>query len=91
MEEEYERIQNLFYPKLVFFSKETVNTDLKGNEVKLVEFVAEPVVEPAEVEEKIVCECGGKYSHFNKNRHLKTQKHLQSLIPPLSLLVNPNP
>jgi hypothetical protein len=84
MEEEYERIQNLFYPKLVFFSKETVNTDLKGNEVKLVEFVKE-----VSTEEKIVCECGGTYSHFNKNRHLKTQKHLQ-FLEALSLVI-PNP
>lgn len=36
----------------------------------------------------IICDvCGGKYSHFNKNRHFLTRKHLSARPdpPPLSL------
>ena len=25
--------------------------------------------------EEINCECGGKYTYYNKNRHIKTKKH----------------
>lgn len=29
------------------------------------------------INEKITCECGGRYSHQNKAKHLKTKKHLK--------------
>ncbi len=31
--------------------------------------------------EKFVCECGGHYTRYHKNRHLKTTKHIQFINP----------
>jgi hypothetical protein len=28
------------------------------------------------LKQQIICECGGKYTHRNKQAHLKTQKHI---------------
>ena len=30
--------------------------------------------------EKISCECGGKYTHLNKSKHFKTQKHSNYML-----------
>ena len=31
--------------------------------------------------EKFICECGGNYTKYHKNRHLKTTKHIQFMNP----------
>ena len=57
------------------------------------EVVVPPQIEVENLKEKIeatiLCDtCGGRYSHFNKNRHNATKKH-QSAINPLSFPPSP--
>ena len=35
----------------------------------------------AQYKEKFKCECGGHYTRYHKNRHLKTTKHIQFMNP----------
>ena len=38
----------------------------------------------------IICDvCGGKYSHFNKNRHYLTKKHLSARPDPPPIALSP--
>jgi hypothetical protein len=31
------------------------------------------------MKEKILCECGGEYTKYNKNNHDKTKKHIEGI------------
>lgn len=37
------------------------------------------IKEATEKKNKIICECGGKYSYWGKNRHCNSQKHIKYL------------
>jgi len=90
-EQEYERLQAFFFRSKgtveITFPKEVLKEDIAGNVVELLV----PALEErnslndeleilkltTEKQETIICSvCGGKYSHFNKNRHYLTKKHL---------------
>ena len=88
-EQEYERLQSFFFRPIVIESKQTVAfEDIKtGNIVPPpVELDISPLNKELEIlqatselSETIICAvCGGKYSHFNKNRHYLTKKHLSA-------------
>jgi hypothetical protein len=67
IEERYDAYQKMYvYP-----------TDIAGNTIH----VTIPKPEPEPVQDDItVCICGGKYSHFNKNRHYNTKKHRNAIL-----------
>lgn len=89
-EEEYDRLQNLFVRQTISTIPTIVNTvDIAGNNVQ--EQIHQQLMEFEEKRDEMIrtihCEvCGGKYSHFNKNRHVATKKHKSAMLSlPLSL------
>jgi hypothetical protein len=78
MEQEYARLQQLYYG-----SKEVPPTPSPSPEISIEEIkqVVEEVVEETPQiifinDDIVICEiCGGKYTHYNKNRHERTAKH----------------
>lgn len=98
-EEEYERIQNLYvrpyqiYQTYINCSVPTIQSHLDTIATIKNEVVVPPQIEVENLKEKIeatiLCDtCGGRYSHFNKNRHNATKKH-QSALNPLSFPPSP--
>jgi hypothetical protein len=82
-EQEYERLQSFFFkPKpLIIESKQTVQTVFESPLNTQLDVIKELEI----TKESLCCEvCGGKYSHFNKNRHVLTKKHQSSLQEALS-------
>ena len=61
----------------------TIKNEIVIPEIQLPEENLDPTVgdlPPKEKIETIVCDmCGGRYSYFNKNRHINTKKHQNSL------------
>lgn len=87
MEQEYERLQRFFFKPIVIESKQTVafEEDVKSVpppiqlDVSPLNKELEILQATSELSETIICAvCGGKYSHFNKNRHYLTKKHLSA-------------
>jgi hypothetical protein len=88
-EQEYERLQSFFFkPKpLIIESKQTVQTVFESplNTQLYVLKQLDVAKDEKDEKESLCCEvCGGKYSHFNKNRHVLTKKHQSSLQEALS-------
>lgn len=87
-EQEYERLQSFFYrPKpLNIESKQTVFESPLNAQLEVIKELAVA----KEEKETLTCViCGGKYSHFNKNRHLLTKKHQSFLLTPPCDLQDP--
>jgi hypothetical protein len=88
MEEEYERIQTLFFgSKETKFFDATFSKDIAGNKIEPITIpplneqldILKMTTDAKTAMETIICAvCGGKYSHFNKNRHYLTKKHLSA-------------
>ena len=83
-EQEYERLQTFFFrvKPLEIQSKQTESKEL--DEIKLIkelELIESTVIRCAV--------CGGKYTHFNKNRHCLTKKHQSFLPTPPCVLQDP--
>ena len=79
IEERYDAYQKMYvYPPT---PSTTPDTDIAGNtiHVTIPEVVPEPEPEPEPID-ITVCICGGKYSHFNKNRHYNTKKHRNAIL-----------
>ena len=61
----------------------TIKNEIVIPEIQLPEENLDPTVGDLSQKEKIetiVCDmCGGRYSYFNKNRHINTKKHQNSL------------
>ena len=101
-EEEYERLQSQYVRyETIAPSNSPITIQSKQTE-QLIETIATikneiviPLIEVENLNEKIentvLCEtCGGRYSHFNKNRHIATKKHQNATLlsfPPSPLLV----
>jgi hypothetical protein len=100
-EEEYERIQNLYVrPYQTYQTYHNVNCSVPSNspiqsaQTQVIDTIATiktPCIQTEDlkekIEESILCECGGKYSHFNKNRHYNTKKHKNATLSSLPVLV----
>lgn len=83
-EERYDAIQEKYIrfcsptppPTPVEIQKET---DIAGNTLQII--IPDPVEVGEEQDKTIVCGiCGGKYSHFNRNRHYNTKKHQNATL-----------
>jgi len=86
-EEEYDRLQNQFVRQTIEILptfKEQV--DIAGNiqeqiHQQLQEFQEKTEEIENRINDSFECEiCGGKYSHFNKNRHNATKKHKSAML-----------
>lgn len=95
-EEEYDRLQNLFVRQTIPTIPTIVSAvDIAGNNVQ--EQIHQQLRDFEEKRDEMIrtihCEiCGGKYSHFNKNRHVATKKHKSAMLSlPLSLQLPPSP
>ena len=62
-----------------------------NKELEALKLIEESVESVESVESaSIVCDvCGGKYSHFNKNRHYLTKKHLSARPDPPPIALSP--
>jgi hypothetical protein len=62
-----------------------------AKQLEVLKLVEENVESVESVESaSIVCDvCGGKYSHFNKNRHYLTKKHLSARPDPPPIALSP--
>jgi len=81
-EEQYEHIQNTYirFNQNPIQSIQTIDTVATIKEIIPVQ-VIDSSIETLN-ENTIICDiCGGRYSHFNKNRHLSTKKHKNSITP----------
>jgi hypothetical protein len=101
MEEEYERFQKL-YVRYETIAPSNSPTPIQEQVIDTIATIKNEIIIPEiqvpkndqeNLKEKIetICEtCGGRYSHFNKNRHISTKKHQNSLnllsFPPSPLL-----
>jgi len=105
MEEEYERFQKLYVRYETIAPSNSPTPIQKNDQEQVIDTIATikneiiipeiqvPKNDQENLKEKIetICEtCGGRYSHFNKNRHISTKKHQNSLhllsFPPSPLL-----
>ena len=88
LEDEYDRLQNQYVRNTIETLPTIVSTvDIAGNNVQ--EQIHQQLRDFEEKRDEIEtyntttiqCEiCGGKYSHFNKNRHVATKKHKSAML-----------
>jgi hypothetical protein len=78
-EERYELVQDKYIrsPPTPPTTPIPIDTDIKGN---IVLQVVIPEIPEQEDKTVTVCVCGGKFTHFNKNRHYNTKKHRNAIL-----------